>query len=209
MKKRLYTVCVDNYFPELMEYTLPNLKSYADRIGAEFVVIKERQFPDFPPTYEKLQIRGEDSDWTILVDADTMLHPQTPDLTMVLPPDYVGSYMQFDASLLFEPDEYFFRDGRRIGVATNLVVAHRACRDLWTPLEFGWDIAKTKTKREFIIDEYCISRNVARFGLKKSGLFDGDEGKKYLQHFDLTTELPDRNAVVEKAKALTIEWSKL
>jgi hypothetical protein len=136
-----------------------------------------------------------------------MLHPDTPDFTTMLAPDHLGSYMQFDASLLFEADQYFIRDGRRIGIATNIVITHMLIHDVWQPLEFGWETAKTKTKREFIIDEYCVSRNLARYGIKASGLMSAEDAAVWLNHFDLTTELPDKAAVVEKAKKLTELWS--
>lgn len=205
--KTLYTVCVDNYFPELTQYTIPNLERFAQRIGAKFHLITERKFPDFPPTYEKLQIHhlGKNNDWNILVDADAMFSPKMYDPTLYVPPHTVGYHMSFDASLLFEADEYFFRDGRRIGIASTFMAVPRACHDLWTPLEFSVDIAKTKTKRWFIVDEYCISRNLARFGLKYTGIL-GDNYSHLYKHFDLTTESPSKELVVELAKKFAKDW---
>ena len=207
MKKCLYTICVDNYFPELMRYTLPNLANYAQKIEAQFHIITERKFPDFPPTYEKMQIYelGKGNDWNILVDADSMFYPGMFDPTIMVPPDHVGYYMSFDASLLFECDQYFFRDGRNMGVASNFMCVPRACHDLWTPLEFSAEIAKTKTKRWFIVDEYCISRNLARFGLKHTGILDG-EFQKLLTHFDVNTVSPNKEEVIARAKKYHEEW---
>jgi hypothetical protein len=205
--KTLYTVCVDDYFPELTQYTIPNLERFAQRIGAKFHVISDRKYPEFPPTYEKLQIHtlGKDNDWNILVDADAMFSPQMFDPTSVVAPNYIGYHMEFDASLLFEPDEYFFRDGRKKGIATTFMVVPRACHDIWTPLEFSADVAKTKTKRWFIVDEYCVSRNLARFGLKQTGILEGDSSHLY-KHFDLTTESPSKELVVELAKKFAKDW---
>lgn len=209
-KKTLWTVVVDNYFPELMKYTLPSLERWASKIGADFRVISERKFPDFPPTYEKLQIHelGKNCEWNILLDADVMLDPRMPDFTQVVPPESLAFYMEFDASLLFEPDPYFVRHGKRLGVATNFVIAHHMIHDIWTPLEFGWEQAKTKTKREFIVDEYCISRNLARFGLKHTGLLEG-ETEKMFHHFDINTVTPDRESVVAEAKKLAQLWENV
>lgn len=201
MVKCLYVVSVDNYFPELTQYTLRNLEAFASKINSDFSVIDERKFPEYPPTYEKLQIfeLGKANDYNILVDADSMFHKDMEDPTLLVPPDHFGSFMQFDASLLFEPDEYFFRDGRRIGVASTFMVVPRALHDIWTPLEFSVEEARERTKRWFIIDEYCISRNVARFGLKSTGLL-GDEFQHLLKHFDVNSKTPDRDAVVEEAR---------
>lgn len=202
MKKKLFTVIVDNYFPELLTYTVPNIERFAHKIGAELSIISERKYPEFPPTFEKLQIHelGRDSDYNILVDADTMFHREMFDPTSVVMPNSFGCYMQFDASLLFEPDEFFYRDGRALGVASNFMVVPRACHDIWTPFEFTAEEAKTKTKRWFIIDEYCISRNVARYGLKCTGLL-GNDLQHLIQHFDVNSKNPDKQAVVEAARA--------
>lgn len=206
MKKTVYTVCVDNYFPELTRYTLPNIAKFAARIGAGFQVIRDRKYLDFPPTYEKMQVHelGRDNDWNILIDADCMVSPKLPDPTL-MPPEIVAFYMEFDASLLFEADEYFLRDGRKLGVSTNFVVSSRMCHDLWAPLEFSAEVAKTKTQRWFIVDEYCVSRNLARYGLKRTGTM-GEEDNSLFRHFDVTTLNIDRNQIVEEAKRLSEEW---
>jgi hypothetical protein len=208
MRKAVWTVSVDNYLPELTKHTFPSLQHWADKIGADFHIISERKYPEFPPTYEKLQIYelGKPYEWNILVDADLMIHPDMPDLTKQVPPDHVGYYMGFDASLLFAADQYFLRHGKKIGVATNFVVTHGMVHDFWTPLEFGWEIARTKTKREFIIDEYCVSRNLAKFGLKHTGLFD-EKTMPLMVHFDITTEKPDWDSVLTKIEKLEKQWS--
>lgn len=174
MLTKVFTVRVNDYFPELCEITLPWIKAYAKRIGAEFHEITERKFPDFPPTYEKLQIHelGADSQWNILIDADMVLNSNFPDVTQFNPQE-IGLYMTYDASFLFEPDQYFVRDGRRLGIATNFLAVHHCNHDVWTPLEMPFSVAQHKTKRLHIIDEYCFSRNVARFGLKVNGVYHG------------------------------------
>ena len=175
--KTVYVVRVDNYFPELCELTFPWISRYADRIGARMEVIEDRRFPEFPPTYEKLQIyeRGKSNDWNILIDADMLVGPDFPDATQITPIDRIGLFMQYDASLLFEADQYFARDGRRFGIVSNLLAVHKTCHDFWTPLDYGFQEAKNRTKRVHIVDEFCLSRNVARFGLKTAGLCAPDE----------------------------------
>jgi hypothetical protein len=93
--KTVWTVVVDDYFPQLCEITLPNLAAYAKRIGADFQIITERLNPSFPPTYEKTQIwdRGIESDWNILIDADMLISPTFWDVTEIVPEDHVGMYM--------------------------------------------------------------------------------------------------------------------
>jgi hypothetical protein len=205
--KAVYVVRINNYFPELCEITIPLIKNYAKKIGAEFVEITERKFPDFPPTYEKLQIYelGKNNDWNILSDADNLIHPNAVDLTAYLKPDHVGYFSGFDANNMFEMDKYFERDGRNLGMATGWVMSSNLTHDLWTPLEFGWEEARKRTKREFIIDEYCLSRNLAKFGLKFTGLNFSKAIWDQFPHLGVEEE-PDRKAIVEKAKNIVKEW---
>ena len=56
LKKTVFTLNIDGYAPEVTELTYPLMKHYAAKIGADFHIIKERKFPDWPPVYEKMQI---------------------------------------------------------------------------------------------------------------------------------------------------------
>jgi len=211
MKKVLYTVCVDDYFPELCEITFPNLRAYADKIGAEHHIIRDRKYPGFPPTYEKLQVHelGKYNDWNILIDADAMIHPQMWDVTEKIPKDHVGFHAGFEAHYLFKKDPYFLRDGRNRGVSANFLVSHAWCHDFWTPLEFGWDVAESRTERNHIVDEYCLSRNLAKFGLKWTGVLESYQ-QHLFQHFGAQDQdKPTQEEMVSQAKWLTHEWSKL
>ena len=85
LKKTIFTVNVDNFAPEVTEITFPYIKAYAHKIGAEFFEITARKNPDKPPAYEKFQIydlgRLMRNDWNIFFDADTLIHPDYPDIT--------------------------------------------------------------------------------------------------------------------------------
>lgn len=211
-KTVIYVVRVNNYWPELCEITIPVLKRYAEKIGADFCEITERKYIDFPPTYEKMQVfdLGKENEWNILIDADFLLHPLTPDFRKFLEPNYVGVDYGYDASIYLDVNsKYFKRDGRNRGIATGLVVTHNIVHDLWTPLDCSWNEAKKFTKREFIIDEYCVSRNVAKFGLKYIGLFQEfpDIRKQCLIHLGSEEkDFDEKNKVVENAKILLNKW---
>lgn len=47
-EKVLFTLNIDNYAPAITELTYPLLYSYADKIHADFHVIRQRRFPDWP-----------------------------------------------------------------------------------------------------------------------------------------------------------------
>ena len=56
MKKTIFVLLVGNYLPRLCSLTIPSIERYAKRIGAQFRLISERRWPDWPVNYEKVQI---------------------------------------------------------------------------------------------------------------------------------------------------------
>lgn len=180
IKKTIYTLNFDNYQPEITKLTYPFLENYARKIDADVKIITERKFPDFPMMYEKLQIYelGKDNDWNMYVDSDCLIHPDLFDITEVLPNNTVMTYGVDFANSRFKYDNYFRRDGRNIGSGNFLTIAPKMCIDLWEPLT---DITLSEaisnirmTHREEVlghmpgygIDDYVISRNIAKYGLK-------------------------------------------
>lgn len=182
MKKTLYTLCVDGYAPEICAYTHPLLKRYAEKIGAEFYVIDQRKSPGLPPVIEKLQIynlaRERGDDWAVFFDSDALVHPDMPDVTEILPMDTVLHNGVDFAACRYVYDEYFRRDGRHISSCNWFAVASRWCLDLWRPLDdltLEEAVARirptvvegtTGITPDHLIDDYILSRNIAKYGLK-------------------------------------------
>lgn len=179
MRKALWTLNIDGYAPEITAMTYPLLRVYAAKIGAEFRVISERQFPDWPPVYEKLQIHelGREYDWNIYIDSDALVHPDMFDVTDHLTKDTVCHNGNDMAGNRWKYDRYFRRDGRHIGSCNWFTVASDWCLDLWEPLEMTLEealqnIAPIVVERTLgitsrhLIDDYTLSRNIAKYGLK-------------------------------------------
>jgi hypothetical protein len=187
MKKEVFVVVVDNYMPELCAQTLPTIEAFATRIGAKFTVIKDRKYPDWHPVYEKLQVYelGKDNDWNILVDADTFISKDLGDITKDVPYTHVGVQYAYPAELVMQPDIYFARDGRGQAIATNFVVTSNLTHDVWTPLEFDHTEANKRINRANAVDEYCLSRNLAKFGLKFAGITNDHS---LIRHLSVTTD---------------------
>jgi hypothetical protein len=189
MAKVIWAVRVNNYQPELCKVTFPTIEAYAKRIGAEFRAITERRWPSASPAYEKLQAfyLGAGNDWNIILDADILVKDGMHDVTAAVPPDHVASWMCYDPAHEFPPDEYFYRDGRRIGVATSFLAVPAACHDALTPFpDDEIEARKGSIKRPFIMDEYCVSRNVARYGLKYCGILSDLEHPPF-SHLNATS----------------------
>lgn len=194
MKKTLFTLNVNGFAPEVTALTFPLLKHYANKIGADFHVISERKFPDYPVTYEKLQIhdlgRQMKNDWNIFIDADALIHPETPDWTEFLKKDTVAHNGSDMANLRWRYDNYFRRDGRNIGSCNWFALASDWCIDLWQPLDITIAEAldniyptveelnpmhlngqnKGIIESEHLIDDYTLSRNIAKYGFKFKAL---------------------------------------
>lgn len=188
MRKTIYLLNLNNYAPELTAMSYPSIFAYADRIHANVDIIEDRMFPDWPITYEKLQIYeretwrrngGSGSDWILYIDSDALIHPELVDITEMLPRDTIAHNGKDWSPVRFELDDYGRRDGRGIGSCNWFTVASSWCLDLWRPLELepAEAIARihpTMEERtcpvhiepEHLIDDFALSNNIARFGLK-------------------------------------------
>ena len=183
VKKTIFTLNVDGYAPEITALTYPLIEAYAEKIGADFHIIKERKFPEWPVTYEKLQIyqlaQEMENDWNIYIDSDALVHPDTQDLTLLIPRDTVAHFGKDHAPTRWRSDRFFQRDGRNFGTGNWLTVASDLCIDIWRPLDdltpeqaidniFPTVFEKRSgiITRDHLIDDYTLSRNIAKFGIK-------------------------------------------
>jgi len=206
MKKILHVVNINNFFPELFAYTFPTIKKFAKRHGWEINLITERKFPEWHINYEKMQVweDGKNADINLLVDADVLIHPQFPCASDIVPNHYVGFNDNYHASKKFLLNDYFIRDGRDVGIASNFVVTHKSTHELWKPLKnITPDQGKEITFiREGDIDEYCLSCNMAKYGLKYCGITWEPWMRKFLVH----TGTGDKELALQMAKKATEEW---
>lgn len=139
-----------------------------------------------PPVYEKLQIYdlGKSNDWNIYIDSDALVHPDLFDPTEFIGKDTVMHNGADLANNRWRYDKYFRRDGRHIGSCNWFTIASDWCIDLWHPLE---DLTLEEAvenifpiqselnsviTREHLIDDYVLSRNIAKYGLKFKTLLE-------------------------------------
>lgn len=210
LKKTIFLLNVDNYEPEITDITYPLIKRYARRIGADIHIIKERKYPDFPVTYEKLQIydlaQQMQNDWNIYIDSDALIHPETVDFTEHLSKDTVAHNGADMGGVRWKYDRFFQRDGRNIGSCNWFTLASDLNIELWKPLEDltlkealaniypTVEEVNTVIKTDHLIDDYVLSRNIAKYGLKFTTLVQvlkdiGLENANFFWHqYILTTE---------------------
>lgn len=201
----IHVLIVNNYFPELTKLTLPTIEVYANKINASLNIITERKFKDWPILTEKLQVYDyPDFDWNILMDADILIHPDTPDPLFNFNPRFVGIKDDYKASMQFKIDKYFIRDGRNLGVSGCLVCTSRLTHDLW---KFISDLNKEEIMENILqdrkcVDEYTISRNVAKYGLKHMELFP-------VNYYNMLYHLGIYEQDQEKCLDVAKNWLKL
>ena len=91
MKKLLVTLNISDYDKEIAELTFPYMREYAKNIGADFHIITERKFPDFPLMLEEFQMYefSQTYDWIIFLDGDCLINSKGIDLTTLVEKDRV------------------------------------------------------------------------------------------------------------------------
>ena len=207
MKKKIHILYINDYFPELFQITNKNIQQYAKRYNYEINLITKRKFKDWHLHYEKMQVYedGKNDDINVFLDMDVMLHPEFPDFSELVPPDYVAFNDNYKISEKCKINKYFLRDGRDIGIASNVVVSTYLTHDVWEPLppeitpEKGREITFI---REGDIDEFCLSYNLAKYGLKYCGL----TWETWMRQYILHTGTSDKKMALKLAKLSEKEW---
>ena len=211
--KNVFVFNINNYFPELTNLTIPTIKAYAEKIGANLNIITERKYLSWPILTEKLQIweLGLNSDWSILFDADILIHPDCPDITENIPLNCVGAKDAYDANKQLQMDKYFIRDGRNIGLSSCCIVTSKLTHDLWKPIIKDAELSKEDVLNNIlqdrkIVDEYCISRNMAKYGLKLYPILPIEQ---YNMIYHLGAFAQDEKEIITCAKLwLEENWKK-
>lgn len=204
-RKCVWTLNIGNYAPEITAVTYPHIKAWAEKIDADFRLIKKRKYPDAPITYEKLQLHtlGEKYDWNIYIDSDALIYPDLFDPTLHIYPDTVMQYGCDMVGTRFKDNKYFRRDTRRISSCNWFTMASSDCLDLWHPLEdmtveqalanIKPQLKELKTCNDgHLIDDYVLSLNISRYGLHYKKFMDllkylHCEGSQFLFHSHLFT----------------------
>ncbi len=153
------------------------VRDYARRIGATLNIISQRKFPDFPVNYELMQIfeAGASYDWNMHLGAGVLLGETLPDPSSYMSPDHVGTTISYGAHMQFETagNIYFERNERDLGISDSIILAHNITHDLWEPLggPFSQYARLIRDGDYRKIGSYAVSHNLAKYGLKISGIF--------------------------------------
>ena len=187
MRKLIHVVNINDFFPELFALTYPTIRSYAERNGYMINMITERKFPD---------------------------------VTEFLKRDSISFNDNYNISWKYHVDRirYFMRDGRDVGIATNFVVSSDWTHDVWEPLSLSQKDIEDLAKKEntdtggadgrgwgHYADEFALSYNMAKYGLKYTGVTWEDWMRPWLIH----TGTGDKNEALQIARQTLEKWSRL
>lgn len=221
--KVIYTLNI-NYPESITDLTYPLIEDYARKIDADFVIIEDRKFPEWPVVYEKLQIyeraQEEEREWVHFIDSDVLVNPDLPDLTVYMRKDTIAHFGNDLAGNRFKYDRFFLRDNRHIGSCNWFTIASDWCIDLWKPLDdltFKEALkninvvipeALHRVPAAHLIDDYVLSRNIAKYGLKFTTvkeILDSVDGnnpgrKNYLFHEYLASTQKKENLLRERLR---------
>lgn len=130
----------------IADVSLPTIRNYANRIGADLIVLEERFFPEWHPYWEKLALgrllTGYDS--VAWIDLDAIVNPDAPDIFKEF---HQQGFSAFDEGRLFvDRPEQLLRDAKFYNLENvvtrprpfayfnvGVMVASRAVRSLFTP----------------------------------------------------------------------------
>jgi len=88
------TVCIGDFFRRIARLTHPPMRKYAERLGADFVVLDRMLTAEKYPHYEKFRIRDLLDDYAraAYIDTDALVRNDCPDLFAEVPPAKLGAF---------------------------------------------------------------------------------------------------------------------
>jgi len=95
MNKAVVTLCIGEEWKRMASLTHPTIKSYANRIDADFIVINNPVF-NIDPGFEKFQIANilEHYNRVIFLDTDIIVRSFCPDLFDIVPERDIGAFIE-------------------------------------------------------------------------------------------------------------------
>jgi hypothetical protein len=194
MKKLLITLNIDDYDKEITDLTFPHMKQYAQNIGADFYIIRERKFLDLDINLEKFQLYETclNYDWIIFLDADCLINSKGIDLTTLVEKDRVLIAKYNSPTHHFHPVNIEGKYNLKYYAPFFFLVFHKNSRNCVksykNPLNYYKYINFKSNNREFqkyfknknlpkienldgiFLDEFLLTLNLHRYNIKTASL---------------------------------------
>ena len=188
MKKLLVTLNINDHDKEITELTFPYMREYAKNVGADFHIIKDRKFLNYPVMLEKFQIYeiSKDYDWIIYLDADCLINPNGVDLTSLVEEDRVLIAKYTSPTHHFYPENIEGKYNLSYYAPFFFLVFHNKNRDCVKPYK------NAKQYRDYI-NLNSSHPEMIQYMKTKSDIIDGDIKISMLDEFFLTLNLHKYN----------------
>ena len=226
MKKLLVTLNIGDYDREITNITFPYMKEYAKNIGADFHVITERKFPDFPLMLEEFQMYefSNSYDWIIFLDGDCLINPNGKDLTKLVDDDVVLIAKHNSPVHHFFPNDIEGKYNLQYYAPFFFLVFHKNSRDCVKPYANPYDyynhinlnsshpemisymkIRNHLTEKEIkdtLIDEFLLTLNLHKYNIKTASIQEDFQHLKIIEHDSIARDekIINLNKAVEYIK---------
>lgn len=164
MKLAIVTVAIGDNYAALAEMTHPTLRAYAERIGADFIVIDRTKIAETSPHYEKFQIYDLLNIYhrIIYLDTDLIVRDDCPNLFDIVEPRSLG---MFDEGAIMDRtqamaqacadyqteiknwDGRYFNTGVMVISRTHKEIFKKPAKEIWNFYEQSYINVKTFEKR--------------------------------------------------------------
>jgi lipopolysaccharide biosynthesis glycosyltransferase len=122
MRNAIVTIAIGDRYEEISAKTRPSMTQYADKIGAELIVITEQRINKTTPHWEKFQLYDILGiyDRVIFFDTDIYICSNCPNLFDIVPYDCIGAM-----------DEHVYTKQKGSYYNTGVIVVSTKHRDLF------------------------------------------------------------------------------
>jgi hypothetical protein len=196
--KKLFTLKVNNYRPELCKVTTPTQKTWAEKNGWQYHEITERSMRKLPVTAEKLQVHEllDGLEHAAFVDADIMIRPDFECPTTNQERGIVWASYGFDAVTRFTGVDGF-------GISGGFYGTSKESFKLWDWPDWKEAVLNTK-ENPHLIDEWVIAYNLNKHKLQYNGVSHFVDSQ--IVHFGSELIQNGFDLGVEQASRLWQEW---
>src|SRR5271157_4431668 len=93
-KNAIVTIAIGDFHQRMAELTHPSLRQYAEKIGADFIVIDKTEISKTTPHWEKFRILDllNIYDRILYLDSDILIRKNCPDLFGIVPETSLGAF---------------------------------------------------------------------------------------------------------------------
>lgn len=157
VRKAIVTLCIGTGYENIAKFSHPTLKSYANRIGVDFIVMDNKICKN--NYYCKFYVRDllEKYDRILFIDTDCFVLSTCPDLFEIVPEDCFGLFNE-SSTIPKKADDANY-------MATNMWM--KQCRALYG-FDIRWNMGITRSREEW---SPYYNTGVMLFGKQHKDLF--------------------------------------